>query len=46
MARFRNEKSLQKLTSIHSSVDDHFNLERHLYDRKTFKLNRNATLAE
>ncbi len=30
MAKFRSAKSLQKFASIHSSVRNHFNLERHL----------------
>jgi len=46
MARFRNAKSLQKFASIHSSVHNHFNQERHLYNRENFKLNRSAALAE
>ncbi len=46
MAKFRNAKSLQKFASIHSSFHNHFNLERHLYNRRTFKLNRAAALAE
>ena len=46
MAKFRNAKSLQKFASIHSSIHNHFNQERHLYNRPTFKLNRTAALAE
>jgi putative transposase len=46
MAKFRSEKSLQKFVSIHSSVHNHFNQERHLYNRENFKLNRSAALAE
>ncbi len=46
MAKFRSAKSLQKFASIHSSVHNHFNLERHLYSRENFKLNRSAALAE
>ena len=46
MAKFRGAKSLQKFASIHSSVHNHFNQERHLYNRQTFKLNRPAALAE
>jgi len=45
MGRFRSAKSLQKFTSIHSSVHNHFNLERHLYSRQNFKDNRAAALA-
>jgi len=46
MAKFRSAKSLQKFASIHSSVHNHFNQERHLYSRKNFKINRSAALAE
>ena len=38
MAKFRSAKSLQKFASIHSSVQNHFNQERHLYSRKTSRL--------
>jgi transposase len=37
---------LQKFASVHSSVHNHFNLERHLTDRQTFKLTRTAALEE
>ncbi len=46
MAKFRRAKSLQKFASIHSSVHNHFNQERHLYSRENFKLNRSTALAE
>ncbi len=46
MLRFRQMKSLQKFSAVHSSVHNHFNQERHLYPRATFKLNRAAALAE
>jgi len=46
MLRFRQTKSLQKFSTVHSSVHNHFNLERHLYPRAIFKLNRAAALAE
>ena len=46
MAKFRSTKSLQKFASIHASVHNHFNQERHLYDRNNFKLNRSTALAE
>ena len=46
MLRFRQMKSLQKFASVHSSVHNHFNLERHFYSRASFKLNRTAALAE
>ncbi|MEO9574013.1 MAG: IS6 family transposase, partial [Roseobacter sp.] len=37
---------LQKFASVHSSVYNHFNQERHLYSRQNFKLNRSAALIE
>jgi len=46
MLRFRQMRSLQKFASVHSSVCNHFNQERHLYSRVNFKLNRTAPLAE
>jgi putative transposase len=46
MLRFRSAATLQKFASVHSSIHNHFNLERHLTDRQTFKLNRNAALEE
>ncbi len=46
MLRFRRMRSLQKFVSVHASVHNHFNQERHLYSRANFKLNRTAALAE
>ena len=46
MARFRDIKTLQKFAAAHASIHNHFNQERHLYSRETFKLNRSAALAE
>ena len=46
MAHFRDIKILQKLASVHASVHNHFNLERHLTRRADFKENRSAALAE
>jgi putative transposase len=46
MQRFRQTRSLQKFAAVHSSVHNHFNQERHLYSRETFKTNRAAALAE
>ena len=46
MAKFRSAKSLQKFVSIHASVHNHFNQERHLRSRQNFKFNRSAALAE
>ena len=39
-------KTLQKFASVHANVHDHFNSERHLVDRQTYKLRRSAALAE
>ena len=46
MLRFRQMRSLQKFAAVHSSVYNHFNQERALYNRNNFKLNRAAALAE
>jgi putative transposase len=46
MLRFRQMKSLQKFASVHANVHNHFNLERHLVDRTTYKTRRSAALAE
>ncbi|AZI35215.1 putative transposase [Caenibius tardaugens NBRC 16725] len=46
MQRFRQMKSLQKFATVHASLTNHFNSERHLVDRQTFKLRRSAALAE
>ena len=46
MSRFRRMRSLQKFASIHSSVYNHFNLERHIYSRTNFKKRRDAALRE
>ena len=46
MLRFRQMKSLQKFASVHASLHNHFNSERHLVDRQTFKERRSAAWAE
>jgi len=46
MAKFKSAKSLQKFASIHASVHNLFNQERHLYNRENFRLNRSAALIE
>jgi putative transposase len=46
MLRFRRMKSLQKFASVHANVHNHFNQERHLVDRQTYKIRRSAALAE
>lgn len=42
MARTRRRKTLQKVSSVHASVHNHFAQERHLVDRKTDKERRAA----
>jgi putative transposase len=46
MQRFRRMKSLQKFVSVHASFHNHFNQERHLVDRQTYRTRRSAALAE
>lgn len=46
MLRFRQMKSLQKFASVHASISNHFNSERHLVARQTYKVRRSAALAE
>ena len=40
MLRFRQMRTLQKFASIHVSVTNHFNQERHLVDRQTYRTRR------
>ena len=46
MARFRDIKTLQKFASVHASIYNHFNHQRHLNRRHIFKQARAAALAE
>ena len=46
MLKFRRMRSLQKFVSIHASVFNHFNKERHLNSRDTYKVQREAALVE
>ena len=46
MLKFRRMRSLQKFVSIHASVFNHFNKERHLNSRVTYKVQREAALVE
>jgi putative transposase len=46
MLRFRRMKTLQKFASVHGTVHNHFNQERHLTSRETYKANRSVALAE
>ena len=45
-AQLPTHESFQKFASVHANVHNHFNLERHLVDRQTFKERRSAALAE
>ena len=46
MNRFRRMHTLQKFSSVHASIHNHFNQERHLTSRETYKDQRLAALAE
>lgn len=46
MLRFRQMKSLQKFASVHANFHNHFNSERHLVDRQTYKARRSVAMAE
>ena len=46
MLGFRQMRSLQKFSSVHASVYNHFNQQRYLNNRLTFKQGRSAALAE
>ena len=39
-------KTLQKFSSVHAQVHNHFNQERHLVTREIYKQRRSAALAE
>jgi putative transposase len=46
MQRFRSLKTLQKFSSVHAQVRNHFNQDRHLFTRPVYKQRRSAALAE
>ena len=46
MAKFRSPATLQKFAAVHASIHNHFNQERHLYNRETYKINRTSALTE
>lgn len=46
MAKFRSARSLEKFASVHASIYNHFNKDRHLESREYFKAYRSAALAE
>ena len=46
MSKFKDMKTLQKFAAVHASIRNHFNLDRHLNRRETFKQDCSAALAE
>jgi len=46
MQRFRRVKTLQKFSSIHAEVHNHFNQERHFVTRQVYKQRAAGALAE
>jgi putative transposase len=46
MQRFRSMKTLQKFSSVHAQVQNHFNRERHLVTREDYEQRRSIALAE
>lgn len=42
MLKFRDIKTLQTFASVHASIFNHFNHDRHLNPRETFKRNKSA----
>ena len=46
MAKFRKTSRPSEIAAAHASIHNHFNQDRHLYNRENFKLNRSAALAE
>jgi hypothetical protein len=46
MLRIRQMKTLQKFSSVHAAFHNHFNQDRHLISRETYKAQRSAALAE
>ena len=45
MLRLRQMKTLQKLSSVHAAFHNHFNQDRHLISRETYRVQRLAALA-
>ena len=46
MNRFRRIKTLQKFSSVHAQVHNHFNQERHLVSRDIYKQRRSEAFSE
>ena len=46
MLRFRQMTTLRNFVSLHANIHNHFNLERHLIDRETYRTRHSAALAK
>ena len=46
MQRFRSMRTLQKFSSVHAQVHNHFSRERHLVTRQVYKQRRTAAFVE
>jgi putative transposase len=46
MSKFRDVETLQKFAAVRALIHNHFNLDRHLNNRATFKQGQSAALAE
>jgi putative transposase len=46
MSKFRDIKTLQKFSSAHASIHNHFNHQRHLIQRDDYKAKREAAIIE
>ena len=46
MHRLRHMGTLKKFTFVHAALDNHFNHERHLTNRTTYKLKRAGAMVE
>jgi len=44
--KFRLRQTLQKFSSVQSSIHNYFNHERHLISRTEFRIQRDAAIAE
>ena len=46
MQRFRSTKTLEKFSSVHAQVHNHFNQERYLVTRQVYKQRKAGALAD
>lgn len=46
MLRIRQMKTVQRFSSVHAAFHNHFNKDRHLISRETYKSRRSSALAE